>query len=295
MDIRILNYFLMVAREENISKAASLLHITQPTLSRQLMGLEEELGVKLFNRSNHSIMLTEEGRLFKRRAQEIVELAEKTKRELKQEEELSGEISIGSGEYKSSAMLAEIIEEFQKDHPKVQFQIFSGNSDDIQERIEGGLLDIGFLLEPVDVAKYEFVRTPVKEEWGVIVSDKSDLAKRDVVKAQDIAGCPLIMGRRDMIKKEILNWFGSYADKLNIAAGGNLPYNLAALSRQQIGVFVNLKLNCSYEGVKYIPLYPKLESHTVLAWKKNQAMPAAARAFIEAAREYINRITEDEI
>ena len=147
MDIRVLQYFLAVAREENITKAAQLLHITQPTLSRQLMGLEQELGVKLFSRNNHSITLTEEGMLFRRRAEEIVTLSEMTKRELKQEAMLTGEISIGSGEYHGSCHLSGILAAFRAEHPNVTYSIYSGNSDNIKERIERGTLDIGLLLE----------------------------------------------------------------------------------------------------------------------------------------------------
>ena len=143
MDIRVLQYFLAVVREENITKAAQLLHITQPTLSRQLMGLEQELGVKLFSRNNHSVTLTEEGMLFRRRAEEIVTLSEMTKRELKQEAMLTGEISIGSGEYHGSCHLSGILAAFRAEHPNVTYSIYSGNSDNIKERIERGTLDIG--------------------------------------------------------------------------------------------------------------------------------------------------------
>ena len=152
MDIRVLQYFLAVVREENITKAAQLLHITQPTLSRQLMGLEQELGVKLFSRNNHSVTLTEEGMLFRRRAEEIVTLSEMTKRELKQEAMLTGEISIGSGEYHGSCHLSGILAAFRAEHPNVTYSIYSGNSDNIKERIERGTLDIGLLLEPVDIS-----------------------------------------------------------------------------------------------------------------------------------------------
>lgn len=293
MELRVLNYFLMVAREENITKAARLLHITQPTLSRQLMQLEEELGVKLFQRSNHRIMLTEQGMLLKRRAQELVSLAEKTKQELSQEEQLNGEISIGSGEYQNSRLLSEILAEFHQKNPDVQFDLYSGNSDDIKERIERGLLDIGFLLEPVDMGKYEFIRSPLKEEWGVLVSEQSDLAEKHCVTPGDLANRPLIFTRRDLIKKEIINWFGEYADQLQITASGNLPYNLAAMGRQNIGTFLNLKLDCQYEGMRYIPLSPKLESNTVLAWKKNQMMSPTVNAFIDFLKKYLNRMEHD--
>ncbi len=293
MELRVLSYFLTVAREENITKAAALLHVTQPTISRQLMQLEEELGVKLFRRSNHSILLTEQGMLLKRRAQELVSLAEKTKRELSQEEALGGEISIGSGEYQNSSLLAEILAAFHERHPGVCFTMFSGNSDDIKERMERGLLDIGFLLEPVDMGKYAFIRSPYKEEWGVLVPEGSPLSQKGFAAPKDLADKRLLFTRRDLIKKEITNWFGEYGEQLRIVASGNLPYNLAAMARQNMGIFLNLKLECSYEGLRYIPLSPRLESSTALAWKKNQTMPPAVKTFIDFAKKYINRMSEN--
>lgn len=295
MELRVLSYFLTVAREENITKAAALLHVTQPTLSRQMMQLEEELGVKLFKRSSHSIILTEQGMLLKRRAQELVSLAEKTKQELGQEQQLSGEIAIGSGEYRSSCLLAEILAAFQEENPDIRFDMYSGNSDNIKERIERGILDIGFLLEPVDVGKYEFIRIPLKEEWGILVSEYSDLAEQDYVTPADLVDRPLVLSQRDLIKKEIKNWFGEYADQLRIVASGNLPYNLAAICKQNMGVFLNLKLNCQYEGLRYIPLFPKLESNSVLAWKKNQTISPAVSAFLNFSKKYIYHISDDKI
>ena len=153
MEFRTLKYFLTVAREENITRAAALLHLTQPTLSRQLMQLEEELGVKLFRRSQHHIVLTEAGMLLRRRAQEIVELAEKTARELRPAEEVTGRISIGSGDLRSMTYLAKLLAAFHRQHPRVQYEIYSGDSDGIKERIEQGLLDMGLLLEPVDTSR----------------------------------------------------------------------------------------------------------------------------------------------
>ena len=222
-------------------------------------------------------------------------MSEKTKRELILEDEISGEISIGSGEYLNSRLLARILTSFREKHPGVKYEIYSGNSDNIKERIERGVLDIGFLLEPVDIRKYEFVRSPVREEWGVLVSEDSDLALREHVEPKDLAFRSLILSDREMIKGELVNWFGEYADKLNIIAGGNLPYNMAALGRENMGVFLNLKLNCSYEGMNYIPLYPVLISNTVLAWKKNQTMSHAADALVDFIKEYIKCMDNDEI
>ena len=293
MELRTLQYFLVVAREENITKAAVLLHVTQPTLSRQMMQLEEELGVQLFTRSSHNIILTEQGVLLKRRAQELVSLADKTKQELAQQQVLSGEVAIGSGEYRSSVLLAQILTQFLQQHPQVHYEIFSGNSDDIKERIERGLLDIGFLLEPVDVSKYEFVRVPVQEEWGVLVSEMSELAQKAAVTPQDLADKPLLFARRDLVKRELMNWFGSYADDLNIVACGNLPFNLSMLVQQGMGAYLSVQKSCQYDGVCFRPLSPKLESNVVLAWKKNQAMSPAAQKLLEEAKKYIERISRD--
>ena len=214
MELRVLNYFLMAAREENITKAAQLLHITQPTLSRQLMQLEEELGVKLFRRSKHSIILTDEGMRLKRRAQELVSLAEKTKREFEQKGQISGEIAIGSGELKSTQLLAELLFSFRQKHPLVQYEIYSGNSDNIKERIERGALDFGLLMEPVSISKYEFLRLPVKEEWGVLVREDSVLAKKKVITPEDLRGFSLIATKRDLIQNELVHWLGPYADQI---------------------------------------------------------------------------------
>lgn len=293
MELRTLKYFLVVAREENITKAAALLHVTQPTLSRQMMQLEEELGVQLFTRSSHNIILTEQGMLLKRRAQELVSLAEKTKQELAQQQILNGEVAIGSGEYRSSVLLAQILAQFHKQHPQVRYEIFSGNSDDIKERIERGLLDVGFLLEPVDVSKYEFVRIPIREEWGVLVSEGSKLAQKTSVTPQDLADKSLLFARRDLVKRELMNWFGSYADDLNIVACGNLPFNLSMLVQQGMGAYLSIRKSCQYDGVCFRPLSPKLESNVVLAWKKNQAMSPAAQKLIEEAKKYIECISYD--
>ena len=291
MEIRVLRYFLMVAREENITKAANLLHLTQPTLSRQLMQLEEELGVTLFRRSKHRIILTEDGMLLRRRAEEIVSLAEKTKDDFRHKQEhLAGTIAVGSGELQSSRFPTQLIEAIQKENPLVSFRIYSGNSDNIKERIERGLLDIGLLQEPVDIAKYHFVRTPVQEQWGVLVRADAELAAKDRVSPADLAGLPLILPDRENVQNELLNWFGSLAEKLRITATGNLLYNLASLARDSGSCVLTLNLACHYDGLRFIPLAPELESGTVLVWKKAQTFSPAAAAFIAYSKEYISGI-----
>lgn len=282
MEIRVLKYFLMVAREENITKAATLLHLTQPTLSRQLMQLEKELGVKLFHRSKHSIILTEDGMLLKRRAQEIVSLSHKTIQELSHKEDvLSGEIAIGCGETKGMLFLSEQIRKFQHKYPLVQFSIHSAIADDIKERIEKGILDIGLLMEPVDIGKYEFIRMPQREKWGILVRKDSELAEKESINPWDLTGVPLIMVKRELVKNELASWFGDYYEELHIAAVYNLILNAAAMVERGVGVALCFDLGVAfYEDLCFIPLTPTLETGSVLVWKKNQTLGAAASQFM---------------
>ena len=291
MELRVLNYFLAIAREENITKAAQMLHLTQPTLSRQMMQLEEELGVKLFVRSNHKIILTEEGLLLKRRAQELLALADKTKREFIQKETgLSGEIMIGSGEFLSTKVLAEMMVACRKKHPLVQYRIYSGNAENIQDYIGRGLLDLGVMGEPVDIGKYDFLPMPVKEKWGVMVRQDSELAKKEQIQARDLIGIPLVMASRDF-KGELGGWFGNLYNKLEVAAVGNLLYNEAMLVNEGIGAVLCIQLNCHYDNLRFVPLYPAIESRTALVWKKDSIFSPATTAFIEFASQYLKSIS----
>ena len=286
MEFRVLKYFLMVAREENITKAAALLHLTQPTLSRQLMQLEAELGVKLFHRSKHSIILTEDGMLLKRRAQEIISLSDKTVQELSHKEDvLSGEIAIGCGETKNMLFLSEQIRKFRQKYPLVQFSIHSAIADDIKERIEKGILDIGLLMEPVDIGKYEFIRMPQKEKWGILVRKDSELAAKESINPKDLTNVPLIMVKRELVKNELASWFGDYYEGLQIAATYNLILNAASMVERGVGVALCFDLGASfYEDLCFIPLAPTLETGSVLVWKKNQTLGAATSQFMRYLR-----------
>ena len=282
MEFRVLKYFLMVAREENITKAAALLHLTQPTLSRQLMQLEAELGVKLFHRSKHSIILTEDGMLLKRRAQEIISLSDKTVQELSHKEDvLSGEIAIGCGETKNMLFLSEQIRKFRQKYPLVQFSIHSAIADDIKERIEKGILDIGLLMEPVDIGKYEFIRMPQKEKWGILVRKDSELAAKESINPKDLTNVPLIMVKRELVKNELASWFGDYYEGLQIAATYNLILNAAAMVERGIGIALCFDLGVAfYEDLCFVPLTPTLETGSVLVWKKNQTLGMATSQFM---------------
>lgn len=288
MELRVLTYFLMVAREENITKASQLLHITQPTLSRQLIQLEDELGVKLFVRGSQRLSLTEDGMLLKTRAQDIVSLADKTVLEFKAaKEDLSGEISIGGGELLGMDYFIKIIAEFKKKNPNVRFNIRTGTADDVKDRIESGLLDIGILTFPGDISKYESVLLPEHEVYGVIVNNDSELAKKDFIEVKDLIDKPLIVTTRAHSSKILANWFGAVYDKLNIVANFNFTYNAATMVRNKIGVAIGIKLNWEFEGLTFVPIYPQIETSTYFVWKKNETHSRATAEFIEFAKNWI--------
>lgn len=280
MELRVLKYFLAVAREENITKAAALLHLTQPTLSRQLMQLEEELRVQLFRRSRYHIELTEDGMLLRRRAQELVDLAEKTSREFTMREtELMGEIAIGAGETRSMSFLSRAMVSFRERYPKVTFRIFSATADDVKERLDTGLLDMGLLTEPVDVGRYAFCRMKERDRWGVLVRLDSPLAGLDSVTPDDLEQVPLIISGRERVQRELANWFGDRWERLQIAASFNLILNAANMVRYGVGTALSFDLNFSFDDLRFIPLSPTMDTGTVLVWKKDLVLTPVVEAF----------------
>ena len=282
MELRVLKYFLAVAREENITKAAALLHLTQPTLSRQLMQLEEELGVQLFRRSRYHIELTEDGMLLRRRAQELVDLAEKTTREFTMREtELMGEIAIGAGETRSMSFLSRAMVSFRERYPKVTFRIFSATADDVKERLDTGLLDMGLLTEPVDVGRYAFCRMKERDRWGVLVRLDSPLAGLDSVTPDDLEQVPLIISGRERVQRELANWFGDRWERLQIAASFNLILNAANMVRYGVGTALSFDLNFSFDDLRFIPLSPTMDTGTVLVWKKDLVLTPVVEAFYQ--------------
>jgi DNA-binding transcriptional LysR family regulator len=295
MELRVLQYFLTVAREGNITRAASLMHITQPTLSRQLMQMEEELGVKLFRRGKHNILLTEEGMLLRRRAQEIVDLAEKTTKELMHgEEEVSGEISIGCGETKNMRPLSEMMASFHQKYPDVNFNIYTAIADDVKERLENGILDMGLLLEPVEISKYHYVRMPLKEKWQVLMRRDSQLAEKQKITPKDLTGVPLIMAKRQSVRNELENWFGYDREKLRIVSTCNLShYNQSVMVESGIGVALVMEFSCNQDTLCLRPFDPKIESGCVLVWKKNLTLSPVVQRFIEYVKEYLAGIEKD--
>ena len=295
MELRVLRYFQMVAREENSTRAAQLLHVTQPTLSRQLMQLEDELGTKLFKRKNHSIFLTEDGMRLKKRCKDILELADQIDREFKGKQDggISGKITIGSAETKSIADIAKVMEKFQEDNPLVQYEIYTANADDVKEKIENGTVDVGVLSEPVDISKFNFIRMNKKERWGILTRNDSDLAGKEYIEPKDLTGIPLIMVKRELVKNELGSWFGEYFDGLDIAAEYNLLNNAAILAQNNIGSVLCFDVGADYDNLKFIPLNPEVKTGFVLVWRKNQTLPEAVSEFIKKMKIYIKGIAQD--
>lgn len=289
MELRVLRYFLTVAREENITKAAQALHVTQPTLSRQLMQLERELGTTLFRRSSHHIVLTEDGMLLKRRAQEMLELAEKTEREFSSREELAGEIAIGCGETCNMAHLSDVIVSFRERHPLVQFSIYTAAADEVKDRMENGLLDMGLLMEPVEVQKYSCVSMPDRERWAALVCKDSPLARLSGAGPEDLLPYPLIIAWREQVNRQLAQWFGESFSRANIAAKYNLILNAVMMVKRHVGVALCYDFGTTYyEDLQLVPLSPALGNGAVLAWKKDQPRSRTVEKFIEAVCESRN-------
>lgn len=289
MELRVLQYFLVTAREENITRAATQLHITQPTLSRQLMQLEQELGVKLFHRGRHNILLTEDGMLLRRRAQEIVDLTKKTEHELRHEEEkVSGEISIGCGEAQNMKVLCEMMASFRQKYPDVSFEIYTAIADDVKERLENGILDMGLLLEPVEISRYQYVRMPIEERWRVLMRRDSPLAEKEKITPDDLADVPLIIAKRQSVRNELEHWFGQRAQNLRIASVCNLSHNNQSLMVESgLGVAMTMEFSGYEDALCLRPLEPEITSGCVLVWKKNQILSPAVARFVKHVGEWL--------
>lgn len=285
MEIRVLRYFLTVVREGGINRAAEVLHITQPTLSRQLSQLEEEVGVKLFHRGARKITLTNEGILLRRRAEEILSLVDRTEKELTEQEELvEGRIVIGCGELAAVQVLSEIIEAFHKKYPLVSYDLFTANADLVKEQMEKGLVDIGVLLEPIDMEKFDFIRMAGKERWGVLMRPDDPLAKRETVSAKDLENLPLILPRRTNVQNELSNWFGDSFHKTKVLFTSNLSTNGSIMVQKGLAYSIVIEGSEPFldkEKITYRPLYPELAANSAIAWKKQQPFGLAAERFIE--------------
>ena len=293
MEIRVLRYFLAVVREESITKAADVLHITQPTLSRQLAQMEDEMGVKLFDRGTRKIVLTSEGLLLRRRAEEILELVDKTEKELIQQDEMvEGVVSVGCGDLAAVQMLPELFRSFHERYPAVTFDLYTATADHIKDRMDRGLTDVGLLLEPVNIEKYDYIRLNQRERWVAAMHPDSPLAKLERITPKALAGYPLILPRRLNVQSEVVNWFGSGFDKQDILFTSNLPSNSCIMVHNKLACSILIQGSITFwdkEKITYRPLSPELTATSVLAWKRQQPFSVAASKFIQYAREALQK------
>ena len=297
MEIRVLRYFLAVAREGSVTGAANFLHLTQPTLSRQIKDLEEHLGTRLFLRRSHNVVLTPEGMRFRQRAEEILDMVEKTESEFTLPEgTVSGEIHIGGRETRGMRLITGILHAIRTDYPDIRFQLHSGNAEDVAERVDKGLLDFGILIQPVDIGKYDYVDIPAVDTWGVLMRGDNLLAKKKSIRKKDLLGVPLICSRwasqRGLVKNALVDWFGSDFEKLDVVATYNLIYNATLMVEEGIGAALTidgLANTTSASDLCFRPLEPRVESGLYMVWKKYQVFPPAAQLFLKKIVEKYGR------
>jgi len=291
MDIRLLKYYVAVAQCGSITKAAEQLHITQPTLSRQLKELEDYLQVPLLNREHKQLTLTEEGIIFLQRAREIIALGEKTVRELREQRgQLAGTIGIGCVESKASVLLAELVEEFHRANPAVKFEIYTADSADIKEKLDRGSLDLGILLEPVESAKYDCLRLPCQEIWGIILPQEHPLAAKEALTMEDIHDLPLSVPRRNIVTEEIAHWLGVPLDRLQVVASHNLATNILLV--EQTGFCCAIAVRGAFEirpvrGMVFRPFTPLRTTGHMLAHGKNRILSKAVASFLTFVQDYV--------
>ena len=293
MELRVLRYFLAVAREGSITAAANHLHLTQPTLSRQLRDLEDELGQKLFVRKSHRLELTNEGMLLRKRAEEIVSMVDKTEAEFSSMEgSVSGDVYIGGGETQAIRPVAGLIRELRGEYPEIRFHLHSGNAEDVTERLDKGLLDFGILIQPADITKYDYLSLPDRDVWGVVMRRDCPLAAKEAVELDDLRGVPLIFSRQAISEhrsgNDFADWFGGDFGALDVAGTFNLVYNAAMLVEAGVGCAVTLDGLADTSGdspLCFRPLRPRLEAGLDIVWKKYQVFSPAAELFLSCLRE----------
>lgn len=288
MELRVLRYFLAVAREQNISKAADALHVTQPTLSRQIMDLEDELGTPLLLRGKHTrrISLTDAGVRFYNYAAEIVQLSEKAKAELREpSEQVEGDVYIGAGESDAMRLVARTALKIRRNHPNVRYHLFSGNASLIAERLDKSLVDIGIFIGSLPQEKYAYKMLPKGDRWGILAPQDSPLAEKEHVSPADLSGVPLFVSQQAMQGSELSGWFGPDFKKLNVAGTYNLIFNASLMAEEGMGCVLGLENIVAAEGngsrLCFVPLEPPLVASVSIAWRKSGVSSRAARLFLD--------------
>ena len=288
MELIQMKYFLAVAREESISKAADFLYITQPSLTRQIQKMEKEVGQPLFTRGK-KMRLTEAGQLLRRRAEEILSLYEKTERELIcPQASIGGDVYIGGGETRAMKYLLDAAQKMREHFPNIKLHIHSGDIADVCEHIDKGLLDFGLVIEPADLSRYESLRLPYCEVWGLLMEKTHPLAAKESISPQDLRGIPLIQSRHSLLRSNVTEWYRSVSEELNVVATYNLIYNAALMTQSGIGCVLSIDglVNTTGESkLCFRPLTPPVTAHVDVIWKKYQLFSQAAQIFLQFLRE----------
>ena len=290
MELRVLRYFIEVARTQNITAAAERLHITQPTLSKQLMDLEDELGAKLFERGKRRTTLTEDGMLLFQRAKEIVALADLTESAFRStDERIAGDIAIGCGETEGMRLLVEAMKEMRAAHPGVTFRLSSGNFEDISDRLDSGLVDFGLFVGDAAVAKYDYIKLPHSDAWGLLMRADNALAERASVRPQDLDGLALLCSRQAVQSNELAGWLGREFGELDIVATYNLIHNATYMVEAGMGCAVSIEglVNTSGTGLVFRPFEPALTARLSFAWKRGRQLSRAAAEFLKLLQSKI--------
>lgn len=298
MELRVLQYFLAVAREQNISSAAESLHLSQPTLSTQLKALENELGKQLLIRGtkgSRKVLLTEEGMLLRKRAEEILELVRMTESEISLSNEvIAGDVYIGTGESDLIRIFARAAKRIQEKYPDIHYHILSGNASFVQEHLDRGLIDFGVVYSPVDTSIYSTIKIPVHDTWGVLMRRDSPLAQRDTVQPQDLLDKPLILSAQKADAWPMSNWFGQDISKLNVVATYNLVFNASLLVEEGLGYAVcfDKLINVSGDSnLCFRPLSPTIEAKASIIWKRYQVLSKAAECFLNELKQEMGLLT----
>lgn len=296
MEIRVLKYFLAIARERSILKAAEKLYITQPTLSRQIMELEEELGTKLIIRGNKNrkIILTEDGMRLRKKAAEIIELSDRIESEFKNKsEDIIGDIYIGSGESDSTRIISKVAIELKKNYPNICYHLYSGNSDDIFDKLDNGLLDFGILIGPANIENYNYLKLPFVDTWGLLMRKDSILSSKVSIELKDMWDIPLIISKQSLVENQLSGWGIKEFEKLNIVATYNLIFNASIMVDEGFGYALCLDKLVNTAGnsnLCFVPLEPPLKLDLNIVWKKYQVFSKGAEKFLEALQKELSNI-----
>lgn len=288
MEIRVLRYFLEIARESNMSRAAKILHVSQPTLSKQMKELESELGKKLFHRGSTSVSLTDEGMLLRKRAEDILTMVDKTTSEFRELDNITGgEVHIGCAESHQIKYLAWVIKDFKEAYPRFRYHLTSGNTEQVVERLDRGLIDFAFIVEPPNLERYNHIEIPGTDIWGLAIRKDHPLAEKREIVFADLTEVDLICSEQGM-KFDIARWCGENADQLNLSGTINLCYNGGVFVEEGLGgmlTFDRLVNTGDDSNLCFRPLSPRLETKMYIIWKKYQVFTPIAELLLDELKK----------